>query len=92
LLALAHHFDRLIREGVVEDYADIARLGGVSRARISQLVGLLDLAPDIQEQLLLRRSTQGSRAHPSERSLRPITAEPDWDRQREFWSRIRTFG
>ena len=47
LMALAIKFDGLIRDGVVNDYADLTRLGGVSRARISQIMNLLLLATDI---------------------------------------------
>lgn len=49
LMALAIKFDGLVRQGVVRDYADLARLGYVSRARITQIMNLLHLAPDIQE-------------------------------------------
>ena len=52
LMALAIHFDRLIREGVVENYAELARLGGVSRARITQIMDLLKLPAAEQERLL----------------------------------------
>src|SRR5262245_42686755 len=52
LMALAHRFDGLIREGVVTGQADLARLGKVTRARITQLMNLLFLAPTIQEELL----------------------------------------
>jgi hypothetical protein len=38
LLALAHRLDRLLRAGVVKDYAEAARLGHVTRARISQVI------------------------------------------------------
>ena len=51
-MALATRFDQLIRDGVVTDYADLARLGHVTGARMSQIVNLLNLAPDIQEALL----------------------------------------
>ena len=50
LLALAHRFETLLQAGAVKDYATLARLGHVSRARICQIVSLLQLAPDIQEQ------------------------------------------
>src|SRR5450756_479212 len=53
LLALAHRLERLVRTGVVKDYAEAARLGHVTRARISQIMSLLYLAPDIQETILL---------------------------------------
>lgn len=52
LLALAHRFERLIETGVAADYADLARLGHVTRARVTQIMNLLSLAPDIQEQIL----------------------------------------
>ena len=48
MLALAHRFDRLLQDGVVADQADLARLGHVSRARVTQIMNLLQLAPDIQ--------------------------------------------
>ena len=52
LMALAHRFSDLIREDVVTGQADIARLGRVTRARVTQIMNLLLLAPDIQEELL----------------------------------------
>src|SRR5215510_8373808 len=52
LMALAIRFDELIRTGMVRDYAEFARLGHVTRARITQIMNLLHLAPDIQEHLL----------------------------------------
>src|ERR1035437_6417854 len=60
LMALAIKFDGMIREGVVTDYADLARLGLVTRARMTQITNLLNLAPDIQEQIMfLPERTEG---------------------------------
>jgi len=85
LMALAIRFERLVREGEVDDYADLARLGFVSRARMTQIMGLLNLAPDIQEELLdLPRTTRG-RDPINETRMRPIVGEMDWERQREAW-------
>lgn len=53
-MALAIRFEELLTSGTVKDYADLARLGGVSRARITQIMNLRLLAPDIQESLLLQ--------------------------------------
>lgn len=53
LLALAHKFQGMLDRGEVESMADLARLGRVSRARITQIMDLLMLAPDIQEAVLL---------------------------------------
>lgn len=85
LLALAVRFDELIRGGVVRDYADIARLGGVSRARITQVMALLDLAPDIQEAILFLPRTTVGRDPVTERLVRRIAAEPYWTRQLRLW-------
>ena len=52
LMALAIKFDEMIRSGEVKDQAELARLGHVSRARLSQIMNLLNLAPDIQEAIL----------------------------------------
>ena len=77
-----------VREGAVADYAEIARLGHVTRARLTQIVNLLHLAPDIQETLLLLPPVEKGRDPITERELRPIAAEPDWKRQRRMWRRI----
>src|SRR5687767_1615544 len=53
LMALAIKFQDMVDRGEVRDYADLARLGFVTRARLTQIMNLLLLAPDIQEQLLL---------------------------------------
>lgn len=85
LMALAIRFDQLIRTGEVADYADLARLGHVTRARITQIMNLLMLAPDIQEELLfLPRVTQG-RDPIHLRQLQPIALVPDWRKQRRLW-------
>jgi hypothetical protein len=52
LMALALRFEQLVRTGAVRDYAELARLGQVSRARLTQVMNLLHLAPDIQEAIL----------------------------------------
>lgn len=88
LMALAIHFDKLIREGVVADYADIARLGGVSRARVSQVMDLLTLAPDIQERILGLPHSCVERNECSERRLRGTLRECDWEQQRRLCSRL----
>jgi len=84
-MALALKFDRLIRTGEIKDYATLARLGHVSRARISQIMSLLYLAPDIQEQILFLPKVECGRDPLLLRDLLPIAAEADWKRQRQLW-------
>jgi hypothetical protein len=86
LLALAHRFDGLLKAGAVKDYAELARLGHVTRARVSQVMGLLYLAPDLQEAVLfLPRTERGRDPIPLWRLL-PIAAVPDWKKQRRLWA------
>ena len=83
LLALAHRFDELVRSGTVKDYAELARLGHVTRARVTQIMNLLNLAPEIQERLLWLPSE----CEITERELRRIAREVRWDRQRALFRR-----
>jgi len=86
LMALAIRFDQLISDGEVRDLADIARLGHVTRARVTQIMNLLHLAPDIQEAILALPRVKEGRDAITERDLRPIAAIVDWRKQRRAWS------
>jgi hypothetical protein len=89
LMALALRFDELIRSGAVADYAELARLGQVSRARITQIANLLALAPSIQEQLLFLPSVERGRDPIHLRQLQPIARMRDWRRQRRAWQNLK---
>ena len=88
LMALAIKLDRLVRRGEVRDYAALARLGHVSRARITQIMNLLLLAPDIQEELLFLPETLRGRDPIHLRQLQAIALVPDWNAQRSRWRRL----
>ena len=88
LMALAIRFDGLVQRGEVHDYADLARLGYVTRARITQIMNLLNLAPDIQEALLFLPRTFKGRDPIRERDLRPLARVPHWSRQRAMWTAL----
>ena len=88
LMALAMRFDELIRSGEVTDYAELAQLGHVSRARLSQIASLLGLAPDIQEEILFLPRTLRGRDLIQLRHLLPIAAIPDWRKQRSRWKSL----
>jgi hypothetical protein len=89
LMALAIHFDGLIRDGAIGDYAELARLGHVSRARITQVMNLLMLAPDIQEEILFRSRILRGDDGICVRHLQPIALTPDWKNQRRMWRQLR---
>jgi hypothetical protein len=89
LMALAIRFDGLLREKTIQDYAELARLGGVTRARMTQIMKLLDLAPDIQEQILfLPPVYQQNIRGLTERNLRPVVRRIDWREQRRLFRKI----
>jgi hypothetical protein len=90
LMALAIRLDELIREGAVTDQAELARLGHVSRARLTQIMNLLGLAPDIQEAVLFLPATERGRDALTEKELRPIAGVADWGKQRQLWRSVST--
>ncbi len=90
LMALAHRFDGLIRVGVVTGQADLARLARVTRARVTQIMNLLFLAPDVQEELLFLPVIERGRDSLKLFDLLPIAAEWDWAKQRKMWQKLRT--
>jgi len=75
MLALAHLIERDLDAGRLKDFAAAAKVLGVSRARMSQVMALLNLSPTIQEQVLA-----GGHAL-TERLLRPALREADWEAQ-----------
>lgn len=85
LMALVIRFDRMIREGEVADQTELAQLAHVSQPRMTQIMNLLHLAPDIQEELLFLPRVERGKDPVTERDLRPIVSEVGWGRQREMW-------
>ncbi len=88
LLALAHRFEKLIREGEARDYADLARLGHVNRDRLTQIMNLLNLAPDVHEAILFLPPVTAGHDPVHERQLTPIVRGLDWGKQRKNWSAV----
>jgi predicted XRE-type DNA-binding protein len=81
-MALAIHFDRLIREGRVADQSELARLVHVTQPQMTQIMNLNLLTPDIQEALLLLPRVTRGRDPIREKTLRPIAAKANWCHQR----------
>lgn len=84
LMALAIKFQDMVDLGEVRDYADLARLGYVSRARITQIMNLLNLAPEIQSEILELKGA-GRFSTMRESQFRPLAALIHWDDQRHRW-------
>jgi hypothetical protein len=80
LMALAIRFQEMIDRGEVKDYADLARLGFVTRARLTQIMNLTLLAPDIQEKILFCSNPPRS-SQSAEHSFRALSLQPHWQDQ-----------
>ena len=60
----------------------------MTRARVSQILNLLYLAPDIQEALLFLPPTRRGRDAILLADLMPIAALFDWRKQRRLWNQL----
>jgi hypothetical protein len=89
-LALAIYFEEMVRTGEAIDYADIARLGCISRERVSQIVALRWLAPDIQGAIL--DPSEGRHPPCSEVQARRIARTASWPEQRKRWRALQSAG
>ena len=88
LMALAIRFEELIKAGEGANYGELARLTHVTRARITQIMNLNMLAPDIQESLLFLPRIDHGRAPIRLGQLQSIALVPDWRKQRRLWAEL----
>jgi hypothetical protein len=89
LLALAHHFHELLDTGAVETQAELAALAKLTPARVTQIMNLLGLAPDIQEEIFFLPPVTEGRPAITERHLRQVLKAAVWREQREQWATLR---
>jgi site-specific DNA recombinase len=85
LLALALKMEQMIQEGAVKNYSELARRGQVSTARITQVMNLLHLAPDLQEQVLLGNTADHRLRESAVRKLSTVVL---WSEQRNRWCEV----
>ena len=88
-MALAIQFQDMIQRGEARDYADLARLGCLTRERMSQIMELIWLAPDIQHEVLYLPLTSGGRYPISEIDMRKIASPLSWVEQKTEWARLK---
>jgi hypothetical protein len=89
-MALALRFQGLLQQGLIANSATLARLGHISRARVSQILNLVVLAPDIQEALLFLPPTEKGRDPIHLAQLQPLAAVLDWRQQRRLWQELQS--
>ncbi|GIW97566.1 MAG: hypothetical protein KatS3mg111_0899 [Pirellulaceae bacterium] len=88
LMALAIRCEKLIRDGVIANQSELADFGRITTARMTQIMVLLNLAPDIQEKILFLPRTERGRDVLKETDIRPIAATLDWRKQRRMWAAL----
>jgi len=88
MLAFAHRVEAAIARGEYQDRADAAEQLGVTRARLTQLMDLMLLAPDLQEELLFSEAFNGLEPM-TERGVRDVIAAPEWEEQRRRWAAVK---
>lgn len=91
MMALAIRLDHLIKSGQVTDQAELARVGHVSRARLTQIMDLNLLAPDIQEEILTSEALTSILSNVPERQFRSIAFKSNWKEQRTVWADLVVF-
>ena len=89
LMALAIRFDQLLCEGKIANQSELARLAYVTQPRMTQIMSLLHLAPNIQEAILHLPPVMEGRDPITERDLRPIARVIDWQTQRKAWEQVK---
>jgi len=81
-------FDGLLRDGIVSSQSELAELAQVSQPRMTQIMNLLHLAPDIQEEILFLPPVMEGRDPVTEKELRSVVAASEWAIQRHTWKRL----
>lgn len=87
-MALAIRLEHLLATGQIKDQAEIARAAGITRARLTQIINLANLAPDIQQAILDLEPTTDHVPRLREREVLTIAILPNWENQRLMWKRL----
>ena len=87
-MAMAIHCHELLRTGQTTNQSELARYANITPARLTQILTLLNLAPDIQEDILFLLRTMEGRGEIQEKHVLRIAMELDWHNQREIWSKV----
>ena len=92
LMALAIKFDKMLQDGVVGSQTDLAALARVTQPRMTQIMNLLHLAPDLQEEILFLPPVTEGRDPVTERDLREIVTLCNWVSQKRAWHELSGVG
>ena len=87
-MALAIKLSRLMERAPDLSCADLARMENLTRARITQIMDLTLLAPDIKREILRLQKRPQGRKNIKEWELRAVCRRPVWEDQRVLWEGI----
>jgi len=85
-LVLAYQIQETLAEGKAKDLGQIAEWLGMTYTRLKRITNLLLLCPKIQEEILLINTDKILQI--TERKIRDITKEIDWEKQIEAWNKL----
>lgn len=85
-LMLAYQIEQIVADGQVKDFTQAAKWLNMTKARLSQIMGLVNLAPAIQEEIILTDSPKIRKI--SAQQILDITVEPDWNQQILLWKTL----
>ena len=90
LMALAIECDQLIHDGVIKNQSELAHYAQVTTARMTHIIWLTNLAPEIQEAILFLPRVESGPDTVKEIDVRRIARVMDWGVQRGSWGEILT--
>ncbi len=85
LMALAIRYDQMLSDGVVQSQTELAELLHVSQPRMTQIMNLLHLSPEIQEEILMLPGVAKGADVITERDMRLISTSVCWRSQAQVW-------
>jgi hypothetical protein len=89
ILALAHHLDAALERGTLKNRTELSRQLGFVTTRVSQILNLVRLAPDIQDDVL-HLQVSGLGPEPLRAcDLEGIARLLDWSEQRRAYAELR---
>ncbi|MBU4375873.1 MAG: hypothetical protein KKD29_00160 [Candidatus Omnitrophica bacterium] len=83
-LVLAYQVQKLLKDDKAKTMKQVAQWLNMTPARISQIMNLLFLAPDIQKEILLSKNEKVHQL--TEYKIFKIIMEIDWQKQRAMWN------
>ncbi len=85
-IVLAYQIQELFEKEKAKNLRQVGQWLHMTQARISQIMNLFFLSPDIQEEILFSDREKISQI--TEHKIRKIPMEINWDKQREMWDEI----